>query len=149
MKAKTTLFFITALHTSCSGHSSFILFSNVTHINKLLPNSSQPVPLIYNLIKAIALDVDVAAGHVYWTDITEKAIKRANVDGSGDVTDIITTSIGVCDGIAIDWITRRLYWTDTTYNFVQVSELDGSRRRVLIDSGLDKPRGIAVYPQAE
>lgn len=143
-----SFFLATALHDAAHGQQPFVLFSNRTHINRLAPNSTSPIPVIYNLLNAIALDVDVAEGHVYWTDVKEKTIKRANIDGSG-ITDIITSNIGVCDGIAVEWISRKLYWTDKTYGFIQVADLDGSNRQTIIDSGLEQPRGIAVYPQAK
>ncbi|XP_031572412.1 low-density lipoprotein receptor-related protein 6-like isoform X2 [Actinia tenebrosa] len=151
IKARITaamlMFLYLALHNAVASGQTFVLFSNKTHINRLEPNSALPIPVIYNLMHAIALDVDVAEGHVYWTDVKEKTIKRANIDGS-KITDVITSNIGICDGIAVEWVTRRLYWTDTTYDFIQVANLDGSNRQTIIDSGLDQPRGIAVYPQA-
>ena len=39
----------------------------------------------------------------------------------------------------------QLYWTDTGLNSIEVCELDGKNRKVLIWSGLDNPRAIAVY----
>lgn len=39
----------------------------------------------------------------------------------------------------------QLYWTDAGMNSIEVSELDGSNRKVLVWSGLDKPRAIAVH----
>ena len=52
------------------------------------------------------------------------------------------------NGLAIDWLSGSLYWTDALYNWISVCD---SQRfeiyRHLITTGMDKPIGIAVYPQ--
>ena len=40
-----------------------------------------------------------------------------------------------------------LYWTDTEHNTVEVCRMDGTGRKVLINSGLDEPRGITLNPK--
>lgn len=52
-------------------------------------------------------------------------------------------------GIAVDWVNGNLYWTDSLYNWIilaHAEEKTNTTRR-LIRTGLDKPHGIAVYPQ--
>lgn len=39
----------------------------------------------------------------------------------------------------------QLYWTDVGLNSIEVSELDGTNRKVLVWSGLDNPRAIALH----
>lgn len=42
----------------------------------------------------------------------------------------------------------QLYWTDAGLNSIEVCELDGRNRKVLVWSGLDKPRSIVLhYPE--
>ena len=67
-------------------------------------------------------------------------------DGSNSET-IVSTSLGTTEGLAVDWIGRNLYWTDTGRNKIEVSRLDGSSRKVIIDTNLDEPRAIVVYPR--
>ena len=49
-------------------------------------------------------------------------------------------------GLAVDWITDKLYWTDAKKDRIEVLDLSNSKRTVLISTGLDQPRGIAVHP---
>jgi len=81
-------------------------------------------------------------GYVFWSDVTERNIKRFRIDESNTTT--IITGIGACVGLAVDWRTSQLYWTDTTYDTISVSDLDGKNQSLLISSDLDKPRAIAL-----
>ena len=66
---------------------------------------------------------------------------------SGVVEDVVTETIDVPDGMAVDWIYDLLYWTDTGYDHIQVSRLDGTDRRTIVkDDSLDEPRAIVVDP---
>ena len=47
----------------------------------------------------------------------------------------------------MDWIAKNIYWTDATYNWVMMANIEAtSMYRILIDSGLHTPTGIAVHP---
>ena len=48
--------------------------------------------------------------------------------------------------MAVDWINDKLYWTDSRFDRIEVLDLNSSKRNVLVSTGLDKPRGIAVHP---
>ncbi len=88
------------------------------------------------------MDVHFSLRYIFWSDVTEKNIKRFRIDVRSTTT--IITGIGVCDGLAVDWRSSLLYWTDITYDKISVSDLDGNNQRTLINVGLDKPRGIAL-----
>lgn len=94
---------------------------------------------------AIAIDYDPVDGYIYWSDEEVHAIRKARLDGTGQV-DIITTEIEHPDGIAIDWLARNLYWTDTGTDRIEVCRLNGEHRKVIINENLDEPRAIAVAP---
>ena len=49
-------------------------------------------------------------------------------------------------GLAVDWINDKLYWTDAKFDRIEVLDLNSSKRSVLVSTGLDRPRGIAVHP---
>ena len=100
-----------------------------------------------NLTRAIALDVDVARGYIYWSDVVERVIRRSKVNGSS-IEVLFEKGIGVCDGLAVDWRAGLLYWTDAFYDVIEVANVIAVEkpRRVLFSSGLDNPRGIAVAP---
>ena len=55
------------------------------------------------------------------------------------------------DGLAYDWVHNNLYWTDSMYNQIGIVSLDTNdqgkfKSRILIESYLDSPHGIAVDP---
>jgi hypothetical protein len=54
--------------------------------------------------------------------------------------------IGSPEGLAIDWASRNIYWTDSFSDTIEVANLDTKVRRVLFNSSLVNPRGIAVHP---
>ncbi|RUS89222.1 hypothetical protein EGW08_003032, partial [Elysia chlorotica] len=93
---------------------------------------------------AIAIDVDVIEGKMYWTDTVLDRISRANLDGS-DVEILVEHGVHTTDGLAVDSVGRKIYWTDDGHNRIEVSNLDGSMRTVLLYEYLDKPRAIALH----
>jgi len=98
--------------------------------------------IVSGLSRAVAIDVHFSLGYIFWSDVTEKNIKRFRIDFGSTTT--IVTGIGVCDGLAVDWRASQLYWTDTTYDTISVSDLDGNNQVFLISSGLEEPREIAL-----
>ena len=103
-------------------------------------------PIISRLPYAVALDVHFDLGLVFWSDVRDKTISRANIDGS-NVSTIIHTQ-GACYGLAVEWMSNLLYWTDEHLDVIEVSNLNGSNRRTLFSLGLDEPQGIALDPHS-
>lgn len=50
------------------------------------------------------------------------------------------------EGLSIDWVSRNIYWTDSRKDTIEVANLDTKVRKVLFDTKLVDPRGIAVHP---
>ncbi|GBP17003.1 Low-density lipoprotein receptor-related protein 4 [Eumeta japonica] len=118
-----------------------------------------PLPPLKN---ALGVDVDRTSGAIYWTDTAEKRIQRGSRDGK-HIETVINTGLHTADGIVIDSIGRKastrkfatssnaaliiiqIYWTDGGRNSIEVAELDGKNRKVLIWTGLDSPRAIALH----
>ena len=74
-----------------------------------------------------ALNITVAGGKVYWTEMTGESsgtINSANLNGSG-VTEL-TSIMAVPMGIAVDVAGSKLYWTNSRGR-IQSANLDGSR----------------------
>ena len=74
-----------------------------------------------------ALNITVADGKVYWTEMTGESggtINSANLDGTGvtELASIFATPIG----IAVDTDGSKLYWTNSSGR-IQSANLDGSR----------------------
>ena len=101
--------------------------------------------IITGIPRAVAVDVHFSLGYLFWSDVTEKKIKRSCIDGTNMTT--TNDNVGVCDGLAVDWISSQLYWTDTTNNTISVSDLEGKNTRILVSAGLDEPRGIVLDPE--
>lgn len=49
-------------------------------------------------------------------------------------------------GVAYDWIYKNLYFTETLRHKVEVVSVTNRHRKILFDTNLDQPRGIAVDP---
>ena len=99
-----------------------------------------PFPPISN---AVALDVDLKTGDIFWSDTVEDAIVKSSPDGV-HVVEVISSSLHSADGIAIDSVGRKIYWTDGGRHTIEVSELNGTSRTVLFWHDLNSPRGIAI-----
>ena len=119
-----------------------LLVSNTTDILALDYKTLAVNSVVSGLTRAVAIDVHFSLGYIFWSDVTERNIKRFRTDVSNTTT--IITGIGVCNGLAVDWRESQLYWTDTTYNTISVSDLDGNNQSHLISSDLDKPGAIAL-----
>lgn len=51
--------------------------------------------------------------------------------------------------LAVDWIAKNVYWVDALYDWIAVRSYARSARkytRVIIETELDRPEGIAVHP---
>ena len=94
----------------------------------------------------VGLDFDFEDGNVYWSDIVSETIQRADVKNGSDVEVIIKDDLDTPEGIAVDWINKKLYWTDAGTLRIEVADLNGGNRLSLVQSGLSKPRAIAVHP---
>ncbi|KAJ8874701.1 hypothetical protein PR048_025567 [Dryococelus australis] len=49
--------------------------------------------------------------------------------------------------MAVDWVAHNIYWTDTGSKRIEVARLNGRSRRVLLWSGIDDPRSLALDPR--
>lgn len=104
--------------------------------------------VVGGLEDAAAVDYVFSRGLIYWSDVSEEAIKRTVLDraGGGGAVHTVVPGLASPDGLACDWLAAKLYWTDSETNRIEVSELDGSLRKVLFWQELDQPRAIALDP---
>ncbi|XP_072044705.1 low-density lipoprotein receptor-related protein 6-like [Amphiura filiformis] len=129
----------------------YLLLANTFDIRRLNFDGTDYRFLTAGLSETVALDYDYSTGYMYFShnDGQTTKISRAPLSSGYPVTDIITTSLGAPDGLAVDWVNRKLFWTDGALNLIEKSNVDGSQRGVLISSGTHKPRGIALDPHAD
>lgn len=104
--------------------------------------------VVGGLEDAAAVDYVYSQGLIYWSDVSEEAIKRTVYNQSGaSVVQTVVPGLASPDGLACDWLAFKLYWTDSETNRIEVAELDGSLRKVLFWQELDQPRAIALDPE--
>src|SRR6266496_4340891 len=83
--------------------------------------------------------VDVAAGHIYWTNmgnpsVNDGSIDRADLDG-GNLTNIIPAGDTFTPKqLQLDKTHGKLYWSDREGMRVMRSNLDGSQIETLVDT---------------
>ncbi|CAL8375096.1 unnamed protein product [Arctogadus glacialis] len=110
--------------------------------------------VVGDLEDAAAVDFLYSEGLIFWTDVSEEAIKQTHWNQStnsfkealGTGQTAVVSGLDSPDGLACDWLGRKLYWTDSETNRIEVANLDGSSRKVLFWQDLDQPRAIALNP---
>ncbi|XP_055949393.1 low-density lipoprotein receptor-related protein 6-like [Argiope bruennichi] len=131
-----------------NGPQELLLLVRRTDIRRIsldTPDFTDVVLELENIKHAIAVDYDPVMKQIYWTDDETRAIRRAQLNGSGQ-ENLVTTEIHHPDGIAVDWVARNLYWTDTGTDRIEVARLNGTSRKILIAEGLLEPRAIVLDP---
>jgi DNA-binding beta-propeller fold protein YncE len=89
--------------------------------------------------------VDVAAGHIYWTNMghpsaNDGSIERADLDGK-NVTNIIPPGgTFTPKQLQLDKKNGKLYWSDREGMRVMRANLDGSKIETLVDTGQGEGR---------
>jgi DNA-binding beta-propeller fold protein YncE len=91
------------------------------------------------------LAVDVAAGHLYWTNMgnpkaNDGTIFRSDLDGRNMTTIIAPGETFTPKQLQIDKLNGKLYWSDREGMRVMRANLDGSRIETLIDTSQGAPR---------
>ena len=91
------------------------------------------------------LAVDVAAGHLYWTNMgnlkqNDGSIFRSDLDGKNITTIVPPGGTFTPKQIQIERKTAKLYWCDREGMRVMRANLDGSNVEALIDSSHGDPR---------
>src|SRR5713101_5859381 len=84
--------------------------------------------------------VDVAAGHIYWTNMgnpnaNDGSIERADLDGKNITHIVAAGGTFTPKQLQLDKKNRRLYWSDREGMRVMRSNLDGSHIDTLVETG--------------
>lgn len=79
-----------------------------------------------------AVAVDAAAGKIYWTDVENDVIRRANLDG-GSAEDVVTSGLSFPMSIAINPLEGKFYCLDQSLHQIFSAKLDGSEFQLVAD----------------
>lgn len=140
-------------HITCraKGGEPVMIFSNKHDLRQIHLFTGRYRPLLEDVNSAVAVDYDLEARTLYWSDVTSENISRVIYDDRGSLVQmetIVSDDVRIPDGLAYDWIHKNLYWTDTGNDRIDVLSLKSSRwRRTLISTDLDEPRAIIVDPR--
>ena len=85
------------------------------------------------------LAVDVAAGHLYWTNMgnpnaNDGSIERADIDGSNTSHIVRNGGTFTPKQLQLDKKNRKLYWSDREGMRIMRANLDGSKIETLVDT---------------
>ncbi|XP_041966314.1 low-density lipoprotein receptor-related protein 5 isoform X1 [Alosa sapidissima] len=137
--------------------SPLLLFANRRDVRLVDVEAvrAESAVVVSDLEDAAAVDFLYSEGLIFWTDVSEEAIKQTYYNQSsnsvkeatlGTGQKVVVSGLESPDGLACDWLGRKLYWTDSETNRIEVANLDGTSRKVLFWQDLDQPRAIALDP---
>jgi DNA-binding beta-propeller fold protein YncE len=91
------------------------------------------------------LAVDVAAGHIYWTNMgnpkaNDGTIFRSDLDGRNLTTIVAPGGTFTPKQLQLDQPNGKLYWSDREGMRVMRANLDGSKIETLVDTSQGNPR---------
>src|SRR5258708_2272754 len=119
----------------------FVLELSHGWIRSMSPDGSDPKVLVTECNLPDGITVDVAAGHIYWTNmgsspaVNDGSIERADLDGSNRTVIIPPGGTYTPKQIQLDKANGKLYWCDREGMRVMRSNLDGSRVETLVETG--------------
>jgi hypothetical protein len=119
----------------------FVLELSHDWIRSMSPDGSDPKVLVTECHLPDGIAVDVAAGHIYWTNmgsspaVNDGSIERADLDGNNRTVIIPPGGTYTPKQIQLDKANGKLYWCDREGMRVMRSNLDGSHVETLVEAG--------------
>ncbi|EKJ98666.1 protein containing Cadherin domain protein [Rhodopirellula baltica SH28] len=93
------------------------------------------------------IELDLANGHIYWSDELTRKVERMDLDGSNRTT-LFTHSGGfgsTVNGLVLDVANNTMYYSVSAgTDAIWRADLDGGNRSVVNDSGISDPDGLAI-----
>ena len=139
----------------------FVLELSGDRIHSMNPDGSDRKTIVTNCRLPDGIAVDVAAGHIYWTNmgvpnLEDGSIERADLDGKNRRVIVPQGGTYTPKQLHLDKENGKLYWGDREGMRVMRANLDGSQVETLVEAGRgDKDRrdqtrwcvGITVDPK--
>jgi hypothetical protein len=118
----------------------FLIELSGDRIHSMNPDGSDRKTIVTNCRLPDGITVDVAAGHIYWTNmgvpnLNDGSIERADLDGGNRRVIIPQGVIHTPKQIHLDKENGRLYWCDREGMRVMRANLDGSQVETLVEAG--------------
>ena len=142
----------------------FVLELNAGRIHSMNPGGTDRKVIVTDCRLPDGIAVDVASGHIYWTNMgsspgaNDGSIERADVDGSNRRVIVPPGGTFTPKQIQLDKTNGKLYWSDREGMRVTRANLDGSQIETLVETGRgdadrrDQTRwcvGITIDPARE
>ena len=142
----------------------FVLEVNADRIHSMNTDGSDKKTIVTGCRLPDGIAVDVAAGHIYWTNmgsspaVNDGSIERADIDGKNRKVIVPPGGTFTPKQIQLDKRNGKLYWCDREGMRVMRSNLDGSQIETLVETGRgdadrrDQTRwcvGITIDPEAQ
>ncbi|XP_013773508.1 low-density lipoprotein receptor-related protein 2-like isoform X2 [Limulus polyphemus] len=137
-----------------------VMIASGSEIRMLDEQNRRQSSLIQEESQIFAIDYDPIHNIVYWTDTSDKTIKRSFIpnpsdpnDGTGYPQNLEVKGLAKPSAIAVDWTAGNLYWMDTDlsgnrpHGRIFASLLDGRYRLAIISTGLEHPDSLALDPE--
>jgi hypothetical protein len=139
----------------------FVLELSGDRIHSMNPDGSDRKTIVTNCRLPDGIAVDVAAGHIYWTNmgvpnLDDGSIERADLDGGNRRVIVPQGGTYTPKQLHLDKANGKLYWGDREGMRVMRANLDGSQVETLVEAGRgDKDRrdqtrwcvGITIDPK--
>jgi DNA-binding beta-propeller fold protein YncE len=119
----------------------FVLEVNAGLIHTMNTDGSDKKTIVTGCRLPDGIAVDVAAGHIYWTNmgsspaVNDGSIERADIDGNNRKVIVPPGGAFTPKQIQLDKRNGKLYWCDREGMRVMRSNLDGSQIETLVEAG--------------
>jgi hypothetical protein len=118
----------------------FLLELSGDRIHSMNPDGSDRKTIVTNCRLPDGIAVDVAAGHIYWTNmgvpnLDDGSIERADLDGGNRRVILPQGGTYTPKQLHIDKKNGKLYWGDREGMRVMRANLDGSQVETLVEAG--------------
>lgn len=140
---KVTLFW-TSFHTRSVYRFDAPMIEDYRKKRDTFQSSSQPVTIASGLLASRGIAVDWIGKNLYWIDAGSGTITISTINGTFQRT-LINDDLDQPHDIVVDPESGFIIWTDWGRKAkIERARLDGSERKILVESNLQWPTGLAM-----